>query len=166
MGLHDSAPEGSLQDQTSGGKASTQFPHTVVGAPINFAPEQIDRLRRGLHAYRVFSSVNGKRPSWRVVQKRIDALRADARIKHLTTDQTISFGSKERLRRFALNLTRLDEVDRLVDIKRLLLKAGVFTEGGNSAPNDIRGEAIKLNGDLANQSKLTLFRIYGLSPSY
>lgn len=131
---------------------------------MKLTPIQIDKLRRGLRAYRVLNTVNGRRPPWKSVLRQIEGLRIAPR-EHPARTQVSPFLA-EALRRFAKGVSVPSDVSRLVDIKRLLVAAGILTEGEFSDQPNVSTEAVSVHAHLANSSDAAMYRLTQLAADY
>ena len=130
---------------------------------MNFTAAQLDLLRDGLSAYRVLNAVNNDRPPWKTVTARIEKFRVQS------LDQTrtaVSPLAEEALRRFAEGLSVLKDANRLVDIQRFLIAAGVVSASDFSGLHDVAVEAMGVHAKLANTSAAAQARIGELAPLY
>lgn len=125
---------------------------------------QIDKLRRGLHAYRVLNTVNGRRPPWKSVLRHLEDLRIAPREHPVRTEASLFL--EEALRRFARGESVPGDISRLVDIKRLLVAAGILTEGEFSDQANVSTEAASVHAHLANSSDAAMYRLTQLAPAY
>ena len=130
---------------------------------MEFTAAQIEKLQNGLHAYRVLSAVNGRRPPWKTVLNKIERLRIDARDPSRTT---VSPFAPEALRRFAKRISIPDDANRLGDIKRLLVAASVLSENDFAEDTSLRTEALSVHASLANTTSDARWRLEQLARVY
>ena len=130
---------------------------------MQFNDWQIDKLRRGLHAYRALKAKNNRLPAWKDV---LDAIL----LSPVTAHEYAYSGDEpefkeEALRRFAAGSSVLQS-DKLSDVRRFLVGAGVFTNEEFAEDHDKIGEAAAIHARLANVSQSSVACLRSLEQVY
>lgn len=116
---------------------------------MNFTLWQIDRLRRGLNAYRLIKA-SGSRPlPWKAV---LDHILRSERTRHNVPIDGAEEGAfkQEALRRFGIGQETL-QLDKLEDVRLFLVEKGVLRPDELAHIDDFR-EAITLHSVLGSRS--------------
>jgi hypothetical protein len=131
---------------------------------MNFTPWQIDKLRRGLHAYRLVKAANGRLPSWRVVHRNLLLAEKTA---HSFPDGGDPHFKEEALRRFAVGESAL-QPDKLEDVWLFLIEKGVIGRDEIEAADGsgLVNDALRAHDLMASAASSAKERIARLEPVY
>lgn len=116
---------------------------------MNFTTWQIDRIRRGLNAYRLERRSSTGRLPWKTV---LDHILLSEKTRHVHPEDGAEEGTfrQEALRRFAKGQETL-QPDKLEDVWLFLIEKGVLRSNEVEAISDFK-EALALHGVLASRS--------------
>lgn len=117
---------------------------------MKFTAWQIDKLVRGLHAYRVLKAANGRLLPWKAVHR--DLLMAEKTAHSFPEDGGLPEFKEEALRRFAKGESTL-QPDKLEDVWLFLIEAGVVGRNELEADAGVNEEALAVHAYLASTSK-------------
>lgn len=117
---------------------------------VQYTEWQIDRVRVALNKYRIAAATGGRLPSWARV--RDDIIYCLANIERYSEDDAELRFKDEALRRFA-NAESTPDLDKLRDVTRFLIEAGLLTLAElDEEAGDLR-EFLALHAYLANSSE-------------
>lgn len=124
---------------------------------------QIDKLIRGLHAYRLIRAANGKLLPWKTVHR-------DLLMSHKTAHKFPEYGrapefKEEALRRFALGQSTL-QAEKLEDVRLFLMEKGVVKQEELSEEAGFMTEGLALHTHFASDRERSAQRFSALSSSY
>lgn len=106
------------------GKSLARSSCLILGGRVNFSQWQIDKLRRGINAYRLLRQVNGRPRPWSAV---LDDILLSPVTEHVyPADGDPSPFREEALRRFAIGTSTL-EPDKLDDLRRFLVHRSIVS---------------------------------------
>lgn len=132
---------------------------------MKFTTWQLDRLRRGLHAYRLLKAVNGRLHAWKAVHD--DLLMSEMTTHVYPEDGREPDFKEEALRRFALGQSAL-QADKLADVRDFLIEKGVLrrddldgADGGS-----VLKDALRAHDLMASTAPSARDRITRLAPVY
>lgn len=123
----------------------------------------IDKLIRGLHAYRLMKAANGKLLPWKTVHR-------DVLLSHKTAHKFPEYGrapefKEEALRRFALGQSTL-QAEKLEDVRLFLIDKGVLKQDELSEEVGVMTDGLILHTHLASDPERAAQRFSQLSTSY
>lgn len=130
---------------------------------MKFTAWQIDKLVRGLHAYRVMKAANSHLLPWKTVLDHL--LMSPATANSYPEDGGAPAFKEEALRRFATGMSTL-EPDKLEDVRRLLVAAKVLKEEDLTESEDWTVEALTVHAALANSSEQAQVGLASLARGY
>lgn len=128
---------------------------------MDFNSWQIDKLRRGLHAYRAMRTRAGRLPSWSNVLDDIYYSNATELVYPKTEDEPLL--KQEALRRFANGASVL-KPDMLHEVWQFLLSVRILKEGELAQQQELLNEAVTVHSCLADVSERTMGHLLELAP--
>lgn len=131
---------------------------------MNYTIWQIDKLRRGLHAYRLLMAVNGKLRPWKLAIDDIISSPATSR-EYSTRLRGKSDFKEEALRRFAEGENLL-EATKLDDVARFLVAARVVSAEELADGSDVVSDNLLLQRFFASGTEQVSSRLAQLSTDY
>lgn len=130
---------------------------------MKFTAWQIDKLMRGLHAYRVMKAVNGRLLPWKSV---LDHLLLSPETAHqYPADGSEPEFKEEPLRRFAVGTSTL-EAAKMADVASFLMAERVLTKGELSEDAGFMTEGLILHTHFAADPERAAQRFSSLSTTY
>ena len=132
---------------------------------MSFSAWQIDKLIRGLHAYRVMKAKDGRLAPWRIVHR--DLLLSDKTASDFPEGGGSPSFKEEALRRFANGESTL-QPDKLEDVWFFLIDKGVLgrNELEESGGEALLAEAGQVHARLAAETDEAKEKLRSLAPRY
>lgn len=130
---------------------------------MKFTAWQIDKLIRGLHAYRVMKAVNGRPPPWKSVLDQL--LLSPETVNQYPKDGSEPEFKEEALRRLSVGKSIPDPV-KLEDVRRFLVAERVLAAHELNEEAGFMTEGLVLHTQFASDKERSAQRFSELSTSY